>query len=119
MFVIWKYWVCNPQGISLYDGNLDYTFFNHLHIPLNKVIYFNSCQVFNDPLKSSIINAGVQKFIGGITNLLIGPAEEVFKSFWKKTITEGKQLTSSLNEAQTETHYPHPGAHGIGGNGSE
>ncbi len=103
----------------MYDGNLDYTFFNHLHIPLNKVIYFNSCQVFNDPLKSSIINVGVQKFIGGITNLLIGPSEEVFKSFWKKTITEGKQLTSSLNEAQTETNYPHPGAHGIGGNGSE
>jgi len=110
----------SPQGIVLKDGRLNYTFFSSLSTTTlkNKVIYFNSCQVFNDPLKGSVINVGVQKYIGGITNLLIGESEEVFKAFWDKTITQNKEMTPSLNEAEKEK-YPNTGSHGIGGNGSE
>ena len=107
----------SPYGIMVNDGMLSYTYFQGLpSTALNdKVLYFNSCQVQNDPLKSAIVNGGVQKFIGGITNLMIGPSEEVFKCWMNKVIAEEKGMTPSLETCSAQ--HPWAGVHGISGNG--
>lgn len=103
----------NTNGILLYDGTLSYTWFQGLSASaLNgSVLYFNSCQVHNSPLEPAIVNAGVQKFIGGNDNLYIGPSEDVFKCFWEDTM-DGANMTPTLSSCEVE-YYPYTGAHGI------
>ena len=109
----------NTQGIMLDDGMLRYNYFQSLSQTAlaDKVLYFNSCQTHNDPLKSSIVNAGVQKFIGGVTDLLIGPSEKVFKCWQTKVVSQNKAMTPSLQTCQNL--HPNAGQHGIAGNGSD
>ena len=111
----------SPSGIVLADGTLDNNYFNSLATTAlnNKVLYFNSCQVHNNPLEGAILHAGVQKFIGGNINLYIGSSEEVFKYFWTLTLSKGQAMTPSLTQAENDTNYPDKGAHGISGNGSD
>ncbi|MFZ5989058.1 MAG: Kelch repeat-containing protein [Bacillota bacterium] len=135
----YQYWLSKPNvkifgnighgsttGIYLANGQLSYTYFNSLSSTAlnNKVLYFNSCEVHNNPLEGSILNAGVQKYIGGDVSLPIGPSEEVFKYFWGLTITKAQPMTPSLPQAEVETgyadgYYYFVGDHGISGNGSE
>ncbi len=109
----------NTYGIMLADGMLSHNYFKSLSQTAlaDKVLYFNSCQTHNDPLKSSIVNAGAQKFIGGITDLLIGPSEEVFKCWQAKVVSQNKAMTPSLQTCQNL--HPDAGQHGISGNGSD
>jgi hypothetical protein len=106
----------NPNLIVLADGTLSYSWFNSLTgKPLSPaVVYFNSCQVFNDPLKTSVLGAGARTFIGGIVNLLIGPSEEVCKCFWDSQFTTLTSMGTALKDCEKEK-YPNEGAHGIGG----
>lgn len=69
----------NPNDISLHDGTLSATWLNSVANQAVKpaVVYLNSCQVHNDPLKSAVMKAGARTFIGGIINLLIGTSEAV------------------------------------------
>ncbi len=110
----------NTTGIMLSDGLLSYNYFNGLSATAlnNKVLYFNSCQVHNPPLQPAIVNAGVQKYIGGIENLLVGSSEEVFKCFLQNVVAEKSAMTTSLQSCE-EQHYPHQGHHGISGSGSD
>jgi hypothetical protein len=107
----------SPTGIVLWDGPLTATWFAGMPTIALKpeVIYFNSCQVFNDPLKPAMMKAGARTFIGGIVNLLIGPSEEVCKCFWNWVAwTSTKPMGSALVDCEKE-HYPKQGAHGIAG----
>ncbi len=108
------------NGIVLSDGNLTYNYFQNLSSnALNdKDLYFNSCEVHNYPLEPAIVNAGVEKFIGGNVNLAIGSSEEVFKCWLDKVITDNASITQSLTNCE-QANYPYPGSHGISGNGSD
>jgi len=104
-------------GIVLADGNLTSKWFAGLGARglYPEVIYFNSCQVFNPPLLTAIMNSGARTFIGGKINLLIGPSEEVFKCFWKKILARLALRMGVALSACEKAHYPVAGAHGIAG----
>ncbi len=106
----------NPNGIVLADGTLGATWFNGITNQTLRpaVVYFNSCQVHNDPLKSAVMKAGARTFIGGIVNLLIGPSEEVCKCFWGKILKSPTPMGDALHQCEKEK-YPNEGAHGISG----
>jgi len=133
-------WLCCPnlkfwgrvghgttQYIVLDDGNLTYTYFDGLSSTQiqNKVFYWNSCQVFNNPIKTSVLNKNVAKFIGGICNLYIGPSENVFKCWSDKNLGHiaapaGTTDTMCywLTNCESGTGYPELGCHGCGGPGN-
>jgi len=102
--------------IMLDDGILDYDWFNSVVNEALKpgVVYFNSCEVFNDPLKSAVMNAGARTFIGGILPLWIGPSEEVCKCFWGNILKSSINMDDALHKCEQE-NYPETGAHGITG----
>jgi hypothetical protein len=106
----------NTGLIVLHDGTLPASWFNGLSgSPLRPgVTYFNSCKVFNDPLKAAVMKAGARTYIGGIVNLLIGPSEEVCKCFWARALEATANMGDSLKKCEKD-HYPNEGAHGITG----
>ncbi|MEH0021898.1 MAG: PPC domain-containing protein [Desulfobacter sp.] len=110
----------SPTGIMLADGVLYYTYFQGLSSTAlsGTTLYFNSCQVHNSPLQPAVVNTGVDKFIGGIQNLLVGPSENVFTCFMDKTIADNQSMTGSLPVCE-QANYPYTGHHGISGYGSD
>jgi hypothetical protein len=105
-----------PGGIILSDGTLSSSWFGAIagRLLCPTVLYLNSCQVHNAPLKPAIMAAGARTYIGGIVNLLIGPSEEVCKCFWKKVLAQGADMGPSLTSCES-ANYPSRGAHGIAG----
>lgn len=105
-------------GIVLDDGTLSAAWFSGLAgRPVSPgVVYFNSCQVFNNPLQPAVMKSGARSFIGGIVNLRIGPSENVCKCFWNRCLSsvEGDGMEETLQECEAK-HYPQKGAHGISG----
>jgi hypothetical protein len=103
-------------GIVLDDGRLRYSWFNSLSNGslAPAVVYFNSCQVFNNPLQPSIMQSGARTFIGGIINLLIGSSEEVCKCFWKNSLDNSELMNNALRHCEKD-NYPKINAHGISG----
>ncbi len=103
-------------GIVLWDGNLTSgwlrTQWGRTLIPA--IVYFNSCKVFNNPLKPAVTYAGARTYVGGIVNLLIGPSEDVCKGFWNETMLDKRTMYASLKRSE-KAHYPSTGAHGITG----
>ncbi|MCP4748267.1 MAG: hypothetical protein GY874_19340 [Desulfobacteraceae bacterium] len=108
----------STTGIMLDDGTLSYTYFEELSSTAleDKVLFFNSCQVHNSPLEPAIVGAGVQKYIGGITNLYIGPSERVFQC-WFEDVVNGAAITSTIEDCNSA--IPSAGTFGISGNGSD
>ena len=106
----------HPGGIILSNGTLNASWFQNLTgKPVNPaVVYFNSCQVHNNPLLSAIMQAGARTFIGGIVNLGIGTSEEVCKCFWIKSFTSLSAMATSLKNCE-KSKYPTTGAHGFTG----
>lgn len=104
----------NPSCIVLSDGTLTATWFSGLaNKPLRPAtVYFNSCQVFNDPLKAAVMKAGARTFIGGVVNLLIGPSEKVCACFWTKVLRSPTTMQAALTTCEKEL-YPNEGCHGI------
>ncbi|MCK5520825.1 hypothetical protein KAJ27_13405 [bacterium] len=103
----------NPYGIQLENGFLDYNWFASQDLN-DEIFYFNSCQVFNDPLRSSILNGGnARTFIGGIVNLPVGASEEVFKDFFDYTLNDGWEMDESLVQGEINNNLI--GYHDIGG----
>lgn len=102
-------------GIVLHDGTLTASWFQGLSDkPLNPaVVYFNSCKVFNDPLKSAIMKAGARTYIGGITNLLIGPSEQVCRCFWDNVKLKSLKCMGNTIRACEKLKYPNVGSHGL------
>lgn len=105
----------NTNGILLADGTLSYTWFNTLGSKAlsPQVITWNSCQVFNDPLKSSILTHGARTFVGGVTNLAIGPSEKVTSGFWHTSFSTDAAMATTLRNLNAK--YPDAGTFGIGG----
>lgn len=106
----------NPNGIALHDGFLNATWFQGLGTTALKpgVIYFNSCKVFNNPLKPAVMHSGARTYIGGIVNLLIGPSEEVCKCFWGTILKSNTHMKVALTQCEKDK-YPQQGAHGFAG----
>ncbi len=106
----------NPNCIVVSDGTVSSAWLKGLSgQPLRpEVVYWNSCQVCNDPTKSAMLSAGARTFIGGIVNLLIGPSEEVCKCFWGKVVSSAIRMDDALHQCET-AKYPAQGAHGIVG----
>lgn len=53
------------------------------------VVLFNSCMVFNNPLRDAVIvDAKAQKYTGGITSLRIGPSELASRCFWESAFKQ-------------------------------
>lgn len=108
----------NTSSIILSDGALPASWFSTQ--PANAlsptVVYFNSCQVFNDPLKPAVMSAGARTYIGGIVNLAIGPSEDVCRCFWDRTLggRPSPRMKPALTNCENK-HYPMPKAHGIAG----
>lgn len=110
----------STSGILLADGVLSNTAFQTLlkdKLREHVVVLFNSCQVDNDPLKSSITEqADAQKYAGGISNLRIGPSEEASKCFWDAGFAREK-LTLAMKTCNEK--YDDKDNFGIGGHGSD
>ncbi len=101
-------------GIVLWDGNLTASWFNGQNIdPV--VLFTSSCQTFNPPFVTAIMNAHTRTFVGGVINLLIGPSEQVFMCFWNKVLSRSQAMGGALTGCEQSTHYPDPGAFGIAG----
>lgn len=107
----------NADLIALYDGTLDYNWFKHVSNGAlnNEIVYFNSCRVFNNPLKDAVMNAGTRTFIGGIVDLKVGSSEQVCKHFWDKILSTQIHMDAALHQSEQETSYPDLSAHGIAG----
>jgi hypothetical protein len=104
----------NTNEIVLADGRLGYSWFNSLGRRLcPAVVYFNSCQVFNNPLQPAVMKAAARTFIGGIVNLGIGTFEEVCNCFWENVLLRNASM-SILTKCEKD-NYPTTGAHGISG----
>jgi hypothetical protein len=108
----------NTSSIILSDGALPASWFSAQ--PANAlaptVAYFNSCQVFNDPLRRAVMKAGARTYIGGIVNLAIGPSEDVCRCFWDRVL--GGRPSPRMKPALTNCEkdkYPTQGAHGLAG----
>lgn len=109
----------SPDGILVEDGMLTSDFFDSMNHLMRKktVVEFNSCEVFNDPLKSSVINkAQARKYAGGVTTLWIGTSEPTSACFWGKAINH-KDLKKALNQCVAD-HDP-TDTYGIGGHGKD
>ncbi|MBF0297969.1 MAG: hypothetical protein HQK51_04575 [Oligoflexia bacterium] len=107
----------NTSSILLANGQtLPHTYFSGLATTaLNGlVVYYNSCQVHNNPLDPAIMHSGARTFIGGNVNLGIGTSEEVFKCFWDMATDNQRQMGAALTWCE-QNHYPTTGAHGISG----
>ncbi len=108
----------SETGIMLSGGTLDYSYFNSLDsdalVPM--ILYFNSCDVHNPPLETSILGAGASRFIGGDIPLDVGPSEATFKCFWQEALATFGPVEPILTTCEQQNYYP-PGAHGISGNG--
>lgn len=106
----------NTNSIALHDGPLRASWFASLPSGslTPEVVYFNSCQVFNQPLQPAVMAAGARSFIGGIVNLLIGPSEKVCTCYWKSCFTTQTAMEAALKTCEQQ-QYPSQGAHGISG----
>lgn len=110
----------SSDGIMLSDGVLSHdNFTGELNKKLGEraVVLFNSCEVENDPLKSSITeDADAQKYAGGISNLVIGPSEAASKCFWDAALDQ-QPMTANL--ADCNQKYDSGDQFGIDGHGAD
>ncbi len=103
----------NTTGILLYDGFLDYTWFGAQNLS-GKVFFFNSCEVYNEPMKSAMLNSGHAKtYAGGVLDLPIGTSELVFQDFWNYTLNDGASMGAALSQAAV--NHGLQNFYGIGG----
>ncbi len=66
-----------------------------------------------------IVDGGAQKYVGGDTDLMIGPSEKVFKCVLDEVINDDSTISSALNYCEDKYRSERPGTHGISGNGSD
>lgn len=89
----------NKKGIMVSDGSLTYKWFNTLKNELKpKVIYFNSCITYNNPLWQSIMTHGTRTYIAGKIKLKIGLSEQITSNFWLEVLNEDTKMLTTVNE---------------------
>lgn len=108
----------NTSSIILDDGRLTSAYFSSLPKGslLNKILFFNSCQVHNEPLDSAIVGTSVAAYIGGNVNLKVGVAGDVFTTFWSDVLkNKPNELEPTLRKLEDQL-YGSRNAYGISGN---
>ncbi len=105
--------------IIVKDGDVTYTAIKNLGTTaLNeKLVLFNSCQTHNSPLEPAVVAAGVQKYIAGDTDLMIGPSEKVSMCIMDKVVTNKSTITAAMNACAQATSGE--GTFAISGSGSD
>ncbi len=99
------------SGLQLYNHQ-NLTGFSGISLS-GKGIYANSCKAYNQPFQGKVTGAGAKMYISGISNLSIGPSENVFKCWWGK-VKDQAQICSTLNSCDnTSDTY---GCHQSGNN---
>lgn len=93
----------STKGIMTSDGSISYTWFNALDdSALNpEVVYFNSCETYNNPLWSAVATHGSRTYVAGIIKLAIGPSDLCTEGFWKNVLhaTNPEKMLDSMDEA--------------------
>jgi hypothetical protein len=106
-------------GIMLDDGVLTSDEISQdLKDKLRKEVFvlFNSCEVFNNPLKSSLTEDAVaKKYSGGITALLIGPSELASQCIWNSAY-QMQKISPAVKYCNM--HFDSRDKFGIGGHGT-
>lgn len=104
----------SPSSILLSDGILSSTWIDTLKSTAlhPEVITWNSCKVFNNPLLDSIYHHGARTYIGGVSNLRIGPSEKVTSGFWAQVLV-GAPMGDTLRDLNAE--HADAGQFGISG----
>ncbi len=86
------------SAIILTDGVLDADTIRK-NVQLNKrtILSFNSCEVFNDPMKAAVIDdVQAQRFSGGINGLLIFGSTETYGCTFNQMLGYGMSMTEAL-----------------------
>jgi len=106
----------NENGIMLADGQITYKWFNTLSDSSlkDKVLYFNSCETYNNPLWKSITTKKSRTYIGGIINLPIPDSENNTAAFWKSVLSEKVSMLKAINVVNQNLE---DNAFGIAGDG--
>lgn len=112
------------EEILLSDGDFMYsTVDSDLQEQLkNKVVLFDSCSTFNDPLLSSMTKQGEgdsQQYIAGIIPLPFGASERTASCFWLAGINQHAELTQNLIETCADSVGLERDAFRIAGNGTD
>lgn len=108
--------------ILLSDGDFMYSLVDKDLIEKlkNKIVLFDSCDTFNDPLLAAMTKVDEgdsQKYIAGIVPLPFGSSERTASCIWQLAIEE-KELTQSLIEKCANNNQLPPDSFRIAGNGS-
>lgn len=110
----------DPDGIMLYDDVLSSDIIKEQlqkKLAEQVVVFFNSCEVFNNPLKDSLIqDADAQKYSGGISPLRIGPSELASRCFWESAFKHFPMAFSINFCNKTQDVKDKFGIGGLGGN---
>jgi len=86
------------SAILLTDGifNVD-AIKKNVHLNKKTILSFNSCEVFNDPMKPTIIDeVQAQRFSGGISDLLIFGSTETYGCIFNQMLSYGTSMTKAL-----------------------
>lgn len=92
----------SETAIMLNDGDLDANMIKQ-NVKLNKkvIVAFNSCLVFNDPLKPAMTDhALAQRFSGGINSLLIQGSTQTYSCMWKAMLATGTAMSQALEDCK-------------------
>lgn len=113
----------STHGILLEDGELLYS---HVEKDLvgklkDKIVLFDSCSTFNDPLLSAMIHpekGNAQQYVAGIVPLPFGASERVASCFWWSAFKSGA-LTQDLIENCSDIYHLEHMSFRIAGNGDD
>ena len=79
---------------------LSYQWFNQQSTSFltNKVIYFNSCKTYNNPLWSSIMTHQARTYIASDENLPVGASEKITTEFWNQVLNDKAKMLATMNQ---------------------
>jgi hypothetical protein len=113
----------STEDILLSDGDFTYTIIQkNLKDKLkSEIVLFDSCDTFNDPLLSTMVNtnqADSQQYIAGIVPLPFGSSERTASCFWAAAL-QHQELTQALIENCALQYNLDKDAFRIGGSGDD
>ncbi|MCP4745542.1 MAG: hypothetical protein GY874_05275 [Desulfobacteraceae bacterium] len=109
----------SSQGFEFTDEFITHAYFSELSSNYleDKVMYLNSCNVYNNPLKDAILDTGIQRYIG--SKKTIGYAT-VFQCWLPRITSQNQAMTPALDTCEQEVAPPgEVGILGISGTGSD
>lgn len=109
------------RGIVLSDGDFTYSIIKADLIGKfkDKVILFDSCETFHNPLLASVIDedkGNAAQYVAGIISLPFGASERTASCFWAQAFDHGDLHREMLNACSAK-HGLQLDGYGIGGHG--